>query len=47
MAWAEYAGSEIDEDIVAKFNSDDWNLIKAHYKSKANEYFRIEIKEFI
>jgi hypothetical protein len=35
MDWAEWAHYLIDEEIVEKFNIQDWNFIKEIYKSKS------------
>ena len=36
MDWAEWAGYEIEEQIVEKFSIEDWNFIKENYKNKSD-----------
>ena len=36
MDWAEWAHYLIDEEIVEKFNIQDWNFIKEFYKNKSD-----------
>ena len=38
MDWAEWAHYLIDEEIVEKFNIQDWNFIKEYYNHKEYDY---------